>query len=238
MATPLSAADAVAPATAPGVRLDPDHLGGAARQRQRDPADAAVGVDHALGRSDRQRVGDRGVGQSGDLAVRLEEGARREQQAHGAARDVDLIFDLADAVEETFVLALRVGEDRVAARAVLVLDDADDLGAGRAKSARQRGAVGQRAGDDPDGQHAPVVIRAQHDVAQVAGQRRLVVGADAGFVEESAQRGGGLVERRLGDPAAGEIDDVVRARCKGAQDESIVEPPSSRRATTSFDRFR
>ena len=71
------------------VLLDADDLGCAARQRQRDPADAGVGVDHALGAGERRRLGDVGVDARRHLAVDLEERRRRQPQ-----------LDVADAVVE------------------------------------------------------------------------------------------------------------------------------------------
>ena len=59
-----------------------------------------------------------------------------------------------------------------------------------ARNARaSSGALVERPRRHPGRQHAAVVVCAQHDVAQIAGHRALVVGHDARLVEQRAQRG-------------------------------------------------
>jgi hypothetical protein len=94
---------------------------------------------------------------------------------------------------------------------------------------------------------ASVVTGAQDDVAQLAGARPLVVGRDARAVEQGRERRRGVVQRRLGDAAARQVDDVVRARrvcpqhqtavrARGHQLRSVAVAERSRRGDAFADR--
>jgi hypothetical protein len=77
---------------------------------------------------------------------------------------------------------------------------------------------GRAARSDQRHQHVAPVVHAQHGVAQIAGQRALVVGDHTRAREHVAQHDRDVVERRLGDPAAAhQIDHGVRARRVRAQ---------------------
>ena len=199
---PFSAAEAAASATAPACSSMPTtSVAPPPRERERDPADAAVGVDDAFARADRQRARDRGVRQRGDVAVGLEEDARREPQPDVAAADVHAILDRRlrrSSTRSSFAAAAKIALPRPR-----LTCSTTPITSGRAaRNARaSAGPFGERARRHPCRQHPAVVTRAQHDVAQIADQRPLVVGGDARLIEQRRQRGRGVVQRRLGDAA-------------------------------------
>src|SRR6185312_14584944 len=108
-------------------------------QSERDTADARVRVDDPIGGTHLEPARDRGIGERRDGAVRLKERAGRKPQADHAALERDLILDRSVAVEDSLAAGGR--EEHVAARAVLVLDHAQDLRAGGTETAGQPGAV-------------------------------------------------------------------------------------------------
>ena len=107
---------------------------------------------------------------------------------------------------------------------------------GRAARKRRASATPRRsrAGDDPDGEHAPSAIRAQHDVAEIAREGALVVRGDLAPGEQRAHGGGDGLERRLGDATA--VEESTTSCERGAKAPSTTRAP--RAATTSLLRFR
>ena len=160
-----------------GVRLDADHLGRAgARERERDPAHAAVGVDDPLARA-----------RPPARARSPRTPAPRRRGWPGRTRRADSRSRTrpppSTSTRSSIVAAPSSMRSSPASAAKIALPrprltcSTTPITSGRA-ARNARASAGPSASGrvvDPGREHAAVVARAQHDVAQVAGQRALVV---------------------------------------------------------------